>query len=201
MHIVLLDFETSGIDPKRCVPLEVAALCVDGTTMAPIGEVFSRVIHPGAPITPENSDTKALDLHRANGLLADLSAGRGRPLREVESDMWEWLLATTLDSERKPGAARDWCLGGNNISFDRGYLERYMPELSRHFSYRSLDVSSVRMLAASVLGVSVSRLKSSLGFGQHRSTDDVKACLKELTLYRAALMQGTSWLASEVNRD
>ena len=74
---------------------------------------------------------------------------------------------------------------GNSVCQDRRFLYRYMPELERHFHYRNLDVSSLKILAQRwAPDVASSFSKDST----HRALQDVHDSIRELAHYRANLL-------------
>jgi oligoribonuclease len=78
----------------------------------------------------------------------------------------------------QPGAAP---LAGTSIGQDRRFLVRYMPQLAAFFHYRSLDVSTLKILADAW------RPDIKAGFqkrNSHRALDDVYESIAELRYYR-----------------
>jgi oligoribonuclease len=72
-------------------------------------------------------------------------------------------------------------LCGNSIGQDRRFLYRYMPRLEAFFHYRSIDVSTVKELAARW----APEIKD--GFNKeskHQALDDIIESIEELRYYR-----------------
>jgi oligoribonuclease len=70
---------------------------------------------------------------------------------------------------------------GNSISQDRRFLYRYMPKLEAYFHYRSIDVSTLKELAARW----APEVKN--GFNKestHQALDDIIESIEELRYYR-----------------
>ncbi|CAD6945332.1 unnamed protein product [Tilletia caries] len=57
------------------------------------------------------------------------------------------------------------CLAGNSVHADKVFLDREMPELTEHLSYRIVDVSSIKA-------------------SEHRALSDIKGSIEELKHYK-----------------
>ncbi len=74
---------------------------------------------------------------------------------------------------------------GNSICQDRRFLAREMPELERHFHYRNLDVSTLKILAQQwAPEVAAGFTKES----SHRALSDIRDSIAELGWYRDNLL-------------
>src|SRR5690606_18647606 len=96
-------------------------------------------------------------------------------------------------------AERQAPLAGNSIASDRGFINRYMPELDQFLHYRMIDVSSLKELAR--------RWYPRVYFGQpekgmsHRALADIRESIRELEFYRRAmLVPGEGPSTDEVTR-
>jgi oligoribonuclease len=74
---------------------------------------------------------------------------------------------------------------GNSVGQDRRFLYQYMPALEGYFHYRTLDVSTLKILA--------SRWKPAImdGFKKkeaHLALDDIRESIEELRYYRQHLL-------------
>jgi len=73
----------------------------------------------------------------------------------------------------------EWCgqpatLAGNSIYNDRKWIARDFPALENQLHYRMLDVTSLKIIAAGLLGVEYSKQE------RHRSMDDIRESVAEL---------------------
>ena len=74
---------------------------------------------------------------------------------------------------------------GNSICQDRRFLAREMPLLERHFHYRNLDVSSLKILAELWAPAVAAGFKKA---STHRALADIRDSIGELTWYREHLL-------------
>ena len=156
-NLVWLDLEMTGLDPERDVILQ-AAIVITTAALEPLEEF-------------------ACDMHEKNGLLARVAASR--------TDLFS---AEKQILERVAG----WCtypalLCGNTIGQDKRFIDRYMPGLSGYLSYRSIDVSSIKMLAKLWYGDAAMFAKPT--DAEHDALFDVKQSVAELAHYRSTLFR------------
>lgn len=130
---VILDLETTGLDPENCDVLEIGLLACSSNFER--GVQLERVVHytPGPHV-----NQFVLDMHKKNGLWS-ACAESSKTLTEVSEDVLEFL--------NKLGPSKTTPLTGSTISFDRGFLKRHLPLVEQWFHYRNIDVSSFRLLA------------------------------------------------------
>ncbi|KAE8216505.1 hypothetical protein CF327_g318 [Tilletia walkeri] len=81
--------------------------------------------------------------------------------------------------DRVPGKNHA-CLAGNSVHADKVFLDREMPELTEHLSYRIVDVSSIKELVARWYGKQAVLSKAS----EHRALSDIKGSIEELKHYK-----------------
>ncbi|PKN67400.1 MAG: oligoribonuclease [Deltaproteobacteria bacterium HGW-Deltaproteobacteria-15] len=167
--LIWIDLEMTGLDPERCVILEIATLITDGTL-----EIIAE--GPNIPIhyTDEillNMEPWSNEQHRKSGLFAlakksDYDCGRA----EKETIAF-------LSQHCSKG---DSPLCGNSVWQDRRFLIKYMPELESFLHYRNVDVSSIKEL--------VQRWYPSLPAydkpKDHLAMSDIRESVKELRYYR-----------------
>lgn len=72
-----------------------------------------------------------------------------------------------------------WCdppivLAGNSIYNDRKWVDRDFPDLSKDLHYRMIDVSTVKLIAQSMLGITFGKNET------HRALDDIEESIEEL---------------------
>lgn len=165
MILGVLDVETTGLDPNKDALLELALLvysyretAADGTPL-PDGLLF--VDHSIFYHVPELSiDQVVRDRHTKNGLWDDCKSS------SLYHDDVDGYLAKRLPDGMIP------C--GRNVHFDLDFLKRYMPELSRKFSHRHLDLTTIDYL----------RGRTPRPSSTHRALHDAMSELLELTQRR-----------------
>lgn len=160
-----LDFEFTGLDIKKDVVIEAGVVATDYRLQS-LASFTTFISHPTA-------------------LVRELMDGN--PWWRERSKHSETMLDGVRHSETSLDEAglqlvrftREWCrspavLAGNSIHNDRKWVDRDFPELSQLLHYRMLDVSTVKLLAAGMMGVSVKKQES------HHALDDIEESIDEL---------------------
>ena len=168
--LVWIDLETTGLDPGRCRIIEVACVITENDLTSVAGD--SWLVRPPRSIT-RCWDQAALDMHRASGLL-DEALKHGREIEEVEDAVLDFV----------NGAAGLSPLCGSSVHFDRAFLVNHMPTLLGMFTYRNIDVSSLKEL--------VSRWAPDYAYPSpepkaHRALPDIINSINELRHYKELL--------------
>jgi oligoribonuclease len=127
------------------------------------------------------------ELAKMTPFVRDMHEGTGLLGRVKNSRVDVWALEKRL-LERVTG----WCaypaiLCGNTIGQDKRFVERHMPGLAGYLSYRTIDVTSLKLLAKLWYGEAAVFSKPQAG--EHDALVDIKNSIKELAHYRAALFQ------------
>lgn len=182
-----VDVETTGLEPKEGCLLEVALVVTDDE-LRPLDEGASLLV---APIfgCMEKMDTFVENMHTKSGLLEEIKrvdetgipVGRRRRRRrhEVEEALCKYLDGYTAQTDGKNHRPP---MAGSSVHFDRAWLKEHMPKLEAKFSYRNVDVSTLKELWArwKPVGAPV-RERGEIA---HRAMPDVVASIDELTWYR-----------------
>ena len=172
--IVWLDMEMTGLDPRVCVPLQIAVVITDSNLNEL--EVCESTIWQSEE-TLAGMEPFVRRMHTDNGLLDRVRA----------SD------TSVVQSERMVMAAvARWCpfgcgvLAGNSIHTDRAFVRVYFPTLHGYLHYRMIDVSSVKELVSRWYGADKAYVKPR---ADHTALSDVRESIAELRHYRLAVMQ------------
>ena len=169
-RLIWIDLEMTGLNPDQDVIIEIATIVTDkDLSVLAEGPVFA--IHQSDAVLATMDDWNQ-NQHGQSGLIERVRASQ---VDEVEAQR------QTLAFLRKwvPENVSPMC--GNTIGQDRRFLYRYMPELEAFFHYRSIDVSTLKELAARW----APELKN--GFSKvssHRALDDIRDSIDELKYYR-----------------
>ena len=130
-HFLLLDLETTGLDPGRCRVIEVAArLLTPGREIAR----YHSLVNPGDAVW----EPGARKMHEASGL-GKLVRDCDVQISEVDLRMSHWLLEAHVEKGARP------YLMGNSVHFDRSFMVSNLPLTLKRLHYRQLDVTSVRL--------------------------------------------------------
>ncbi|KAJ2709405.1 hypothetical protein H4R19_004269 [Coemansia spiralis] len=172
--LVWIDVETTGLVPEKDAILEVAMVVTDGA-LEPLGTAQSLVIHqPASELAKLN--TWARKWHQKSGLLGEVEKSTLTTAAAEQA-----LLAQLTKLCAGPGRA---VLAGNNVGFDRAFLDCHMPVLAGYLHFRNVDVSTVNELAKRWAPEVLRELSKR---HTHRALDDITESIRELQFYRKAL--------------
>jgi oligoribonuclease len=173
-NLAWLDLEMTGLDPQTDVILQ-AALIVTDAQLNVLEEFVCDVWQPDPLL--ERMVPFVKEMHETNGLTA-----------RVRKSRVDLLVAERKLLERVAG----WCaypavLCGNTIGQDKRFVDRWMPGLAGYLSYRTIDVTSVKLLAKAWYGEEAAYDKPVKG--EHDALVDIRNSIAELSHYRATLFK------------
>lgn len=165
-----MDCEMTGLDPEKHVLLEIATMITDYDL-----NIVAR--GPDLAIKPSQAKLDMMDAwcrrtHGRSGLL-DRVRDEGVSVAEAERQ--------TLRFIRRYCYVRTAPLCGNSIGQDKRFLVRYMPKLDEFLHYRTVDVSSIKVLVAEWYG---GKYKPPQKQETHRALSDIEESIAELEYYR-----------------
>lgn len=172
-----MDLEMTGLDPRRCVIVEIATIITDDDLNV-IAEGPDLVINQPESALAEMDDV-VVAMHTRSGLLEAIRAS---------TVTHEEALTSTLEFlRRQVREPRSVPLCGNSIATDRRFLAAHMPELEDFFHYRSVDVSTIKELAKRWHPEQFRAAPRKAG--GHRALDDIRESIAELRYYRSAVFR------------
>ncbi|MEH0147375.1 oligoribonuclease [Corynebacterium sp. Q4381] len=171
-RIVWVDLEMTGLDPKRHVIVEVAALVTDAELNI-LDEGIDLVVHATEAELAEMDDF-VRGMHSENGLLAAISESTVS-ITEAEDAVLE-LIAKHCDP------AHPAPLAGNSIATDRTFIRAQMPRLDAALHYRMIDVSTIKELSRRWFPKAYQN-QPPKGMA-HRALADIVESIQELDYYR-----------------
>lgn len=173
-RLVWIDLEMTGLDPDENTIIEIATIVTESDlSIVAEGPSFAIDVAKEELAKMDNWNVKH---HTENGLL-DRIQSDGVSMENAERHTLEF-----LKEHCSPGQSP---LCGNTIGQDRRFLRRYMPELHDFFHYRSVDVTSIKILARSWYP-EVGKWRKNSG---HRALDDIRGSIEELSYYRDKLFR------------
>lgn len=162
-NILWIDLETTGLDPKKCSILEVAAV-VTTPKLFPIGIVEEVVKPKGKGELWEEMNDWCREQHTSSGLWREVVASLIR-VDDAECQILA-LIERWFPDDVKP------ILGGQSVHFDRGFIREHMPELDRRLSHRHIDVTAfMEMISRTHVGSPLVKRPGSET--KHRALDDI----------------------------
>ena len=173
-RLVWIDLEMTGLDPDENTIIEIATIVTE-SDLSIVAEGPSFAIDVGKEELAK-MDNWNVKHHTENGLL-DRIQSDGVSMGNAGRQTVEF-----LKEHCSPGQSP---LCGNTIGQDRRFLRRYMPELHDFFHYRSVDVTSIKILARSWYP-EVGKWRKNSG---HRALDDIRGSIEELSYYRDKLFR------------
>lgn len=170
-NLFWLDFEMTGLSPKKDKILDVAAVITDYDFN--ILETYdSAVLHDKSIVN--QMDDFVLNMHTTSGLLDRLS--EGKPLETIEAELQSMLFRhfPNYESEKV-------IMAGNTIQIDRDFLLEHMKILGELIHYRVVDVSTLRMIYMCKYNKVYQKDPSK----HHMAVEDILSSIEELKYYLA----------------
>jgi oligoribonuclease len=173
-NLAWIDLEMTGLDAQRDVILQ-AALIVTSAELQPLEELSCDVWQPDEALAQMTPFVR--DMHDKRGLIERVRRSR-IDLRAAERMLLERIAG--------------WCpfpavLCGNTIGQDKRFIERWMPGLAGYLHYRTIDVSSLKILAKLWYGERAVYAKPEEG--AHDASVDIRNSIDELAHYRKTLFR------------
>ncbi|ART20671.1 oligoribonuclease [Corynebacterium striatum] len=188
-RLVWIDLEMTGLDPKRHVIVEVAAIITDGNLNV-IGEGIDLVVHATEAELAEMDDF-VTNMHANSGLDKEIREST-TTLREAEDAVLA-LIAEHCDPEHPAP------LAGNSIATDRAFIRAYMPRLDEALHYRMIDVSTIKELSRRWFPRAYYN-QPDKGMA-HRALQDIIESIRELDFYRRSVFRTDEGPSSEEAAD
>jgi len=182
-HLLWVDLETTGLDPREDWILEIAAKITDTDLNTIDGRVWQVSVPDKDQLTSKMSRA-VFDMHSRSGLLSDLLYDRTVWLSGVDNALHSLLSAP----QYSPFGSKGWVLCGSSVHFDREFM-RQMPRTFGLLSYRVIDVSTVKQLVRMWVpdkGVPETPEDQKA----HRAAIDIDRSIEELAVYRKLILRG-----------
>lgn len=184
-RLAWIDLEMTGLDPKRHVIVEVAAIITDGNLNV-IGEGIDLVVHATEAELAE-MDAFVTNMHANSGLDKEIREST-TTLREAEDAVLA-LIAEHCNPEHPAP------LAGNSIATDRTFIRAYMPRLDEALHYRMIDVSTIKELSRRWFPRAYYN-QPDKGMA-HRALQDIIESIRELDYYRRSVFRTDEGPSSE----
>jgi oligoribonuclease len=178
-RFILLDLETTGLNPAVHNVLECACIVTDGH-LQPL-EIETWLFHfDYKPSVHQGFDPKVVEMHTKNGLWDECRAAPRGKTSEERIALWQEVEGFLLEMR-----AQDAPLVTCNPVFEREWLQYKAPNVGSLLHYRSIDVNGFYLLERVATG-GAGELKSNR---IHRGLEDLLAdldvCQKWLRVFQA----------------
>lgn len=188
-----IDLETTGFDESENIILEVSMIITDNQ-LNELGRYTSVVVDadpdrflPSDQVRTRDDQIVVWENHWKTNLIQDIEAVCDDSdvlpnLEEVENNLISLMNAHGIDESTIATPRRLPPMCGSTVSFDRKYIKKYWPELNRLFTYRNIDVSSIRELQKRWRPELPSPPKSE----KHRAEADIEESIGYLKHFRSS---------------
>ncbi len=173
-HWIVADIETSGLDPKKDIILEVAMVSVDKDLS--VTAARNWVVGYAESYVEAKLNDFTRKMHTDNGLLDSVYDDYDVPGACLDPLLVEWLRAQGCT----PGSV---ILAGNSVHFDRSFLVEQLPLTTQFLFHRMIDVSSLNVLHDAWLP------PHPKGEVAHRAMADCMHSLARLREYKRSLFE------------
>jgi oligoribonuclease len=167
--LLWVDLEMTGLDPKKDVILEIAALVTDFDFKI-LDTYEARIKHDSQKVEKLLSENvwyqEQVPENRDEFLK---SSGEAKSLAKVEEELIKFVSKNFPD---EPAT-----LAGNSVHFDRTFIKVYWPKFDKLLHYRILDVSSWKIIMNIKYNVDFMKKNT------HRALDDIRESINELKFY------------------
>lgn len=173
--LVWIDCEMTGLQTTDRI-IEIAVIITDGQ-LNEVDEGIEFVIQTDKEVLDKMGEW-CVKQHGSSGLTQaciDSPHTHEDVHQKVAEYIKKWI------PERGAGV-----LAGSSVHADKAFLLREMPDITRHLSYRIVDVSSVKELCKRWFP-SIEKLNKRQRGGiesSHRALDDIRGSIRELKFYR-----------------
>lgn len=167
--LVWIDLETTGLSLKKDKIIEIGILVTDTQLNIMDRKGYVGFVHI------DNEDIDLMDnivkkMHTKNGVI-ERCKDSSLSIMDIDKDAVEYI-SRFVDRNEAP-------LCGNNIAFDRSFIEYNMPLLKDYLHYRNIDVTTIKQLSQ-IWREDVYEKEDSV----HEALDDIRQSIEELQYYK-----------------
>ena len=173
-HLIWVDCEMTGLDINNDALVEIAVLVTDAQLNV-LGEGVDLVIKCEQAKLDSMVDV-VKDMHTKSGLITEIP--NGTTLAKADELIIAYL-------KRYAPAAGKSPLAGNSVYVDRAFIARDLPLLNKYLHYRTIDVSTIKVLARRWHPKTYFAAPAKAG--NHRALGDIRDSIAELDYYRSAI--------------
>ena len=168
-HFIFIDMEMTGLDVNKDTVLEVACIVTD-LDLNELGKC-SYVVHESDDVL-DNMDPWCIDVHGKSGLTQDSRSSK-YSIDDVDELVHHFVSQFETDGVSP--------IVGNSIHQDKKFIDKYMPKLQKFFTYRMIDVSTIKELCKKWHPAVYDKF---VKINAHRAIGDTYESIAELKYYR-----------------
>ena len=175
-NIAWIDTETSGLDERDDVLLEIACIVTD-SELNELG-TFHEVAYyneAGVACLKRWARPVVVEMHEKTGLWDRLTDGIF--LDNIDRDLVNFLTGF--------GTKGTMPIAGNSVAFDARFMREYLPNAFGHLDYKMIDVSTLRLLKDRWFPETPKLEKHS----DHTALKDIQESIRELKHYREVMFK------------
>ena len=170
--LLWLDLETTGLNPDNCKILQIA--CILTNMSLDTEHVFGEINLNCDTEILEKMDEWCIKTHTSSGLIEKVKQSIFN-IEDSEKSIFIWL-------DKHVSTKDTIYLAGNSVHFDKMFINKYMPMLTKRLSYRILDVSGISLLCKNInKDIYLSKPKKNLN---HTALSDIIESLDEMRYYK-----------------
>lgn len=182
--LIWVDLETTGLDRADNMHgvhnhkiLELGIMVTD-FDYNPIDQGFEIIINHSREALESSMNDYVKNMHTESGLIEKVINS------PFSISTAEKLIIEYLDGHNIKHGISPIC--GNNVSFDKNFIDAQMPNLANVFHYRKIDVSSLKEIAIRKYPEIANLVDKKM---KHRGLDDIKESIEELKLYESKIFK------------
>ena len=177
--LIWIDLETTGLDvANNMMGMHTHKILEVGMH---ITDKYFNIIDKGFEVIINHKEADLLavmndyvkDMHTNSGLLQKV-LNSPFSLRMAEKMMLDYVSEFNIAPGTSP-------ICGNNVGFDKNFIDAQMPEFAKMLHYRKIDVSSVKEIVWRQYPEIAAELEKP---NKHRGLDDIQESIKEMKFYQ-----------------
>ena len=190
--LIWIDLETTGLDVSDNMmgmhkhKIVEIGMHITDQYFNIIDEGFEVVVHHPKDELAKVMNEYVTNMHTKSGLLERIEQSN-MSLAHAEQMMIDYVAGFNIAPKSSP-------ICGNNVSFDKNFIDAQMPSFAKLLHYRKIDVSSIKEIVSRQYPTVAAQV---LKPNKHRGLDDIKESIKELKLYMSTVFVPAPALGSD----
>lgn len=176
--LIWIDLETTGLDISDNMhgvhthKIVEVGMHITDSNFNIIDPGFEVVIHHPKEELAIVMNDYVTNMHTQSGLLDKVESST-ISLAQAEQMMLDYVASYNIAPNSSP-------ICGNNVSFDKNFIDAQMPRFAKVLHYRKIDVSSIKEIVSRQYPQTAAQLDKP---NKHRGLEDIQESIKELKFY------------------